>query len=97
MQENSEIQVLKAKDKVRRAQIRQAKEEVARVQAEAQNATLSAALNKARMDAVMKAAMSGGDAQKAHADATAAFADSWAKDQGMTPDRVLTIIRERGL
>ena len=97
MQENSEIQVLKAKDKARRAQVRQAREEATKAKAEAQTATLSAALNKARMDAVMKAAMSGGDAQKAHSDATSLFAASWAKDQGMTPDRVLTIIRERGL
>lgn len=97
MDAEAENRTLKAKDRVRQQQLRKAKEEAARLQKEASLAQLSAALNKARMDAVMKAATSGSDPQAANSRATQTFAESWASSNSTTPEAVMATIEDNGL
>lgn len=97
MDAEAEVKKLRAKDKARQAQVRKARQENERLEREANVQRLSAALNKARMDAVMKAATSGADPQQAHSRATQAFAESWAKANNTSAESVLSTIEENGL
>jgi hypothetical protein len=97
MDAEAENRKLVAKDRVRQQQLRKAKEETAKLQQEASLSKLSAALNKARMDAVMKAATSGNDPQAAQTRATQTFAESWATSNNTTPDAVMSTIKDNGL
>lgn len=97
MSTEAENKKLKAKDKARQAQLKKERQQREALQREADVSRLSAALNKARMDAVMKAATSGSDPQAANARATEAFAETWAKDNGTTADAVRSTIEENGL
>ncbi|MGP9633811.1 hypothetical protein ACT3R7_12160 [Halomonas sp. AOP43-A1-21] len=97
MDTEAENRKLIAKDRVRQQQLKKAKEQTAALQQEASMAKLSAQLNKARMDAVMKAATSGSDPQAANTRATQAFAESWASSNNTTADAVMGIIKDNGL
>lgn len=97
MSTEAENRKLKAKDRARQQQIRKAEKKAEGLQREADISKLSAALNKARMDAVMKAATSGSDPQAAQARASKDFAATWAKDHNTTADAVAETIKENGL
>ena len=97
MSTEAENKKLKAKDRARQRQLRDAQKKADSLQREADISKLSAALNKARMDAVMKAATSGNDPQAAQARATQDFAQSWAESNGTNADAVLNTIKENGL
>lgn len=94
---SDEVTQLKAKDKQRRQQLKQAREREAQARQAAQLAQMSAALNKARMDAVMQAAMNGANPQAAHQRATETFAEQWAAQHGGTVAAVLQVIKEQSL
>lgn len=93
----TENKLLRAKQKLADKKLKTQQDANAKLTVEANINKMSAMLNKARMDAVMKAATSGGDPQQAAGRATNDFAASYAKDSGMEVSAVNKIIEENQL
>ena len=93
----AEAKILRAKNKLANQRLKQQEEANKRLQAEAMVAKIAAELNKAKMDAVMKAAMSGGDPMQAATRATGDFVTRYASDNGMAPGDVQKIIEDNKL
>ncbi|MCV6589097.1 MAG: hypothetical protein OIF57_08720 [Marinobacterium sp.] len=92
-----ENRALKAKDAARVAQLKKERAANQQLQQQSDLNRLAADLNAARMKAVMDAALSGNDPQKASAQATRSFAEDHAKRTGVAVGDVEALFKERGL
>lgn len=97
MDAESEAKVLRAKNRLVEQRLKQAREEQQKAANEAMISRLSAALNKAKMDAVMKAAMSGSDPMQAANRATGDFVKSYAAENNVAEADVQKIIEDNKL
>ncbi|MBE0505898.1 MAG: hypothetical protein IBX50_04150 [Marinospirillum sp.] len=88
---------LRAQQKLAARKLEQQQEANRKLAAEANINKMAAQLNKARMDAVMRAATSGGDPQQAAIRAADEFARSYAAENSMDPAQVQKIIEENQL
>lgn len=95
--EQMEIKKLKAKDRMQVAQIKRANQEREKLQEQASLSALTAALYKARSDAVMKAALAGKDPMAASRLAGDSFVGDYAKTTGSTEDSIRKTIKEYSL
>lgn len=97
MDAESEAKVLRAKNRLVEQRLKQAREEQQKAANEAMISRLSAALNKAKMDAVMKAAMSGSDPMQAANRATGDFVKVYATENNMAEADVQKLIEDNKL
>lgn len=97
MDAEAEAKVLRAKNKLANQRLKQQQEQNKRLATEAMINKIAAELNKARMDAVMKAAMAGGDPQQAAGRATGEFVKSYAEQNNLPPADVQKIIEDNKL
>lgn len=97
MDAESEAKVLRAKNRLANQRLKQQEEANRRLQQEAMVSKIAAELNKAKMDAVMKAAMGGGDPLQAANRAIGEFVTRYAQDSGMPAAEVQKIIEDNRL
>lgn len=97
METEAENKVLRAKNRLIAQRLKQQEQETQRIAQEAMVARLSAALSKAKMDTIMKAATSGSDPMQAASRATQGFVATYAAESGMAEADVQKIIQENNL
>jgi len=95
--EQQEIKVLRAKDKARQAQVKKAQKEAETLRQQANISNMAASLNKARADAVMKAAMSGSDPMQANTRATSDFISKYSAENNLNARDVEALIKDNNL
>ena len=93
----AEAKVLRAKNQLANQRLKQKEAENQRLASEAMISKISAELNRAKMEAVMAAAMAGRDPMQAAAQVAASFPSTYAAANGMQASAVQKIIEDNKL